>query len=51
MPGAIIIVIVLLAIPIVLCMSGVIAAALLGWSLKTDADARHEGSELVELNR
>jgi hypothetical protein len=32
-------------------MSGAAVAALLGWSLKEDADARNEGSELIDLNR
>jgi hypothetical protein len=42
MPGAIILVAVLLVIPVVICMSGMIVAALLGWSLVADADARHD---------
>jgi hypothetical protein len=49
MLGAIIIVVVLLAIPVVLCMSGAVAAALIGWTLKDDAVARYEGSELLDL--
>jgi hypothetical protein len=51
MVGAILIVVVLLAIPVAVCMSGAIAAAVLGWSLKEDVEARHEGSELIELNK
>jgi membrane glycosyltransferase len=52
MAGAIVIVIVLvLVIPVAVCMSGAVVAALLGWSLKGGADARNEGSELIELNK
>jgi hypothetical protein len=51
MPGAIIIVVVLLLIPVVLCMSGAIAAGVIGWALKDDADERYEGSELIALNK
>lgn len=50
MAGAVAIVIVLLLIPVAVMMSGAVLAAILGWSLKDDAEARHEGSELVELN-
>jgi hypothetical protein len=50
--GAIILAIVIVvAIPVAVCMSGAVVAALLGWSLKDDAEARNEGSELIELNR
>ena len=49
-PGAIAIVIVLLVLPIVVCMSGAIAAAIIGHFLVQDAEARHEGSELLDLN-
>lgn len=52
MAGAVLMVIVLvLAIPVAVCMSGAVVAALLGWSLKADAEARNEGSELVDLNK
>lgn len=50
MAGAVAIVIVLLLIPVAVMMSGAVLAAILGWSLKDDAEARYEGSELVELN-
>jgi hypothetical protein len=50
MAGAIIIVVVLLLIPVVVLMSGGIAAAILGQSLERDAEARNEGSELLELD-
>ena len=51
MAGAVAIVIVLLLLPVLVLMSGAIASAILGEALTRDADARHEGSELVELNR
>jgi membrane glycosyltransferase len=52
MTGAILMVIVLvLVIPVAVCMSGAVVAALLGWSLKEDAEARNEGSELIALNK
>jgi membrane glycosyltransferase len=52
MAGAILMVIVLvLVIPVAVCMSGAVVAALLGWSIKEDAEARNEGSELIDLNK
>ena len=49
--GAIAIVIVLAVIfPVLVMMSGAVAAAILGQTLTTDAAKRNEGSELVELN-
>ena len=51
MLGAIILVVALLLIPVMVLMSGGIAAATLGFFLKSDAEARHEGSELIELNK
>jgi len=50
--GAVILVFALvIAIPVGFLMSTTIAAGILGWSLTTDAEARNEGSELIELNR
>jgi hypothetical protein len=49
--GGIIIVVVLLAIPPVVLMSGMALAAVLDHALTTDAEARHQGSELIDLNR
>jgi hypothetical protein len=49
MAGAIIIVVVLLLIPVIVLMSGGIASAILGQTLERDAEARHEGSELLDL--
>jgi hypothetical protein len=51
MPGVIIICIVLVvAIPVSVLMSGGIASALLGFLLKEEADTANEGSELIETN-
>ena len=51
MAGAVAIVVVLLLVPVgfLIGMSGI--AALLGTLLTRDGAARHEGSELLELNR
>jgi hypothetical protein len=43
-------VIVVVIIPVGVCMSGAVGAGILGFALKSDADARHEGSELLESN-
>ena len=52
MLGAVIIVVVLLVvIPVVVLASSPILAALFGQSLTADAETRHEGSELLDLNR
>jgi hypothetical protein len=52
MAGAILMAIFLvIVIPVAVCMSGAAVAALLGWSLTEDAEARHEGSELIDLNK
>ncbi len=50
MPGAIIVVVVLLLFPVLVCMGSVILAAVLGMVLNNDAEVRHEGSELLDLN-
>ena len=51
MLGAVIIVIVLLVVlPIGFLVGGAIVAAIMGQSLDADARARHEGSELNEVN-
>jgi hypothetical protein len=50
-PGAIAIVVVLVVvIPVVVLMSGGVLSAVLGQLLGRDADARHAGSELLELD-
>jgi hypothetical protein len=48
--GAVAIVIFLLLLPVLILMASVVGAAVLGNLLTGDAEARHEGSELVELN-
>lgn len=51
MPGVIIIVVVLVvAIPVGVLMSGAVASALLGFVLKEEAETSHAGSELVDTN-
>lgn len=49
-PGAIAIIVVLLLIPVLVLMSGGVASAIIGFFLGRDADARHEGSELLQLD-
>ena len=51
MLGGIAIVVVLLVIPPLVLMTGMAVAAVLDHVLTTDAEARHEGSELIDLNR
>jgi hypothetical protein len=48
--GIILAVVLVIVIPVGVMMAGAVASALLGWSLKSDADTRYEGHELVELN-
>lgn len=50
MPGALIIVVILLAFPIVVGLSTAALAAILGHLLYRDAEIRHEGSELLDTN-
>lgn len=50
MPGAIAIVVVLLVFPVVALMGAAVLAAGLGSLLDRDAAARHEGSELLDVN-
>lgn len=50
MPGAIAIIIALLVFPVIAIMGSVTIAALLGWALHSDAEQRHEGSELIDVN-
>ena len=49
MPGAIALVIVLLAFPVLVIMSGAIASAIIGETEYRDGRARNEGSELLDL--
>ena len=50
MAGGVLIVVALLGFPLVVGMSTAVIAALIGQFLCRDAEIRHEGSELVELN-
>jgi hypothetical protein len=48
--GAIVLVVLLVLFPVVVAMSGAVAAAVLGTFLVRDAEERHAGSELVGLD-
>jgi len=50
MVGAVIIVVVLLLIPVMVMMSGGVASAVIGQVLLRDAELRHDGSELLDLD-
>ncbi len=50
MPGALILVVILFAFPIVVGLSTAALAGVLGHLLNRDAEIRHEGSELLETN-
>jgi len=51
MIGALIIAVILVFIlPVLFLMSGGAGAATMGWLLKENAEATHEGSELIETN-
>ncbi len=43
--------VIVVVIPVGVLLTGAAIAVLLGWSLKADAEARNEGSELIALNR
>jgi hypothetical protein len=49
--GIIIAIVLIVVIPVSVTMSGAGGAALLGFFLCDDAERRHEGSELLDLNR
>ena len=52
MLGAVgLIIIIVLVLPVIFLMTGGAIAALLGWLLRDNGEATHEGSELIELNR
>lgn len=50
MPGAVVIVIALLLIPVIVLISGGIGSAILGEVFYRDGRARGEGSELLDLD-
>jgi len=49
-PGAIVLIVILLAFPVVVGLSTAAIAAVLGHLLWKDAEVRHEGSELLDPN-
>lgn len=52
MLGPVLIVLVLLiGIPVGVLIAGAVVAVGLGWLLRENGEALHEGSELIELNR
>lgn len=48
--AAIIVLVLVIAIPVAVLMSGSVGALIIGWFLRNEADATHEGSELIDLN-
>jgi hypothetical protein len=51
MIGAIILaVVILVVIPVGFLMTMAIVSAIMGFAMKTNADAEHDGSELIDLN-
>jgi hypothetical protein len=51
MLGALILaVVILVVLPVTVMLSLGVVAALLGWALKDNGEATHEGSELIDLN-
>ena len=48
--AAIMVVVLVIAIPVGVLMSGAVGAWIIGHVLRSDADVRHEGSELIDLN-
>ena len=50
MPGAIAIIVALVLFPVVALMGSSVIAAVLGIVLNKDAEVRHEGSELLDVN-
>lgn len=50
MAGAIVLVVVLLAFPVIVGLTSAVLAAGIGEALARDGEARNAGSELVDLN-
>lgn len=48
--AAIIVVVLIFVIPVAVLLSGGVGAAVIGWVLQRDVDARHQDSELLDLN-
>lgn len=49
MSVAIIVIVLVVAIPVAVLMSGAIVSAILGWLAKTDAEDRYEGTEYIDM--
>ncbi len=49
MSVAVIVIILVVAIPVAVIMTGAIAAAILGWLAKSDVEERYEGTEYIEM--
>lgn len=47
---AIMVFVLVIAIPVGVMVSGALGSVIIGWVLRADVDARHEGSELLDLN-
>jgi len=48
--GIIIVVLLLVVFPVAIMMSGAVFAAMVGSTTKNAVDAKHEGSELLEIS-
>lgn len=48
--AAIIVLVIVVMIPVGVLMSGGLGAAIIGWVLRTDTDAKHPDSEMLDLN-
>ena len=48
--AAIIVFVLVIAIPVGVMMGGALASVIIGWIVRNDVDFRHEGSELLDLN-
>lgn len=46
----IVVLVVLVVLPVSFLMMGGVVSALFGWTLKDNAEAAHEGSELLDTN-
>ena len=49
MSVAIIVIVLVVAIPVGVLVSGAVAAAVLGWLAKSDVEERFEGTEYVDM--
>jgi hypothetical protein len=47
----IVVFVLVIALPVSFLVGGAVVAAVLSHSLRTNAEATHEGSELIDLNR